>query len=156
MTIPANPQSAFYSDSKEVWGCFLMSEVRMLHFSKDWWKFTQIHQYYGFNYVRQNGETGFHRLILTHTQFNFTFPRKGGNFQNWIMSLLLHGTKAFYFIGVTRKYNILCRKLQIPLYLGMEQPVENHIPATKWQVLTVTGCISLLGISLLWNDTNIL
>ena len=33
-------------DSKEVWGCFLMSGVRMLHFLKDWWKFIQIHQYY--------------------------------------------------------------------------------------------------------------
>ena len=31
---------------KEVWGCFLMSGVRMLHFLKDWWKFIQIHQYY--------------------------------------------------------------------------------------------------------------
>ena len=37
-------------DSKELWGCFLMSGVRMLHFLKDWWKFIQIHQYYyGFN-----------------------------------------------------------------------------------------------------------
>ena len=33
-------------NSKEVWGYFLMSEVRMLHFLKDWWKFIQIHQYY--------------------------------------------------------------------------------------------------------------
>ena len=33
-------------DSKEVWGCFLMSGVRMLLFLKDWWKFIQIHQYY--------------------------------------------------------------------------------------------------------------
>ena len=32
--------------SKEVWGCFLVSGVRMLHFLKDWWKFIQIHQYY--------------------------------------------------------------------------------------------------------------
>ena len=32
-------------NSKEVWGCFLMSGVRMLHFLKDWWKFIQIHQY---------------------------------------------------------------------------------------------------------------
>ena len=33
-------------DSEEVWGCFLMSGVRMLHFLKDWWKFIQIHQNY--------------------------------------------------------------------------------------------------------------
>ena len=31
---------------KFFWGCFLMSGVRMLHFSKDRWKFIQIHQYY--------------------------------------------------------------------------------------------------------------
>ena len=37
---------AFLIDSKEVWGCFLMSGVRMLHFLKDWWKFIQIYQYY--------------------------------------------------------------------------------------------------------------
>ena len=36
----------FYIDSKEMWGCFLMSGVRMLQFSKDWWKFIQINQYY--------------------------------------------------------------------------------------------------------------
>ena len=36
-----------YIDSKEVWGSFLMSdsEVRMLHFLKDWLKFIHIHQY---------------------------------------------------------------------------------------------------------------
>ena len=33
-------------DCKEVWGCFLVSGVRMLHFLKDLWKFIQIHQYY--------------------------------------------------------------------------------------------------------------
>ena len=33
-------------DSKEVWGCFLMSGMRMLWFLKDIWKFIQIHQYY--------------------------------------------------------------------------------------------------------------
>ena len=37
---------AFYIDSKKVWGCFLMSGVRMLHFLKDWWKLIQFHQYY--------------------------------------------------------------------------------------------------------------
>ena len=31
---------------KEVWGCFLMSGMRILPFSKDWMKFIQIHQYY--------------------------------------------------------------------------------------------------------------
>ena len=29
--------------SKEVWGCSLMSGVRILQFLKDWWKFIQIH-----------------------------------------------------------------------------------------------------------------
>ena len=33
-------------DSKEVWGCFLMYGVRVLHFLKDWLKCIQIHQYY--------------------------------------------------------------------------------------------------------------
>ena len=28
----------------EVYGCFLMSGVRVLHFAKDWWEFIQIHQ----------------------------------------------------------------------------------------------------------------
>ena len=36
----------------EVWGCFLMSGVRMLHFFKDWWKFTRIHQYYTMALIR--------------------------------------------------------------------------------------------------------
>ena len=30
----------------------LMSEVRMLHFLKDWWKFIQIHQYYNYGFKR--------------------------------------------------------------------------------------------------------
>ena len=33
-------------DTKEVWGCVLMSGVRMRHFLKDWLNFIQIHQYY--------------------------------------------------------------------------------------------------------------
>ena len=34
-------------DSKEVWDCFPMAGVRMLHFKKkEWWKFMQIHKYY--------------------------------------------------------------------------------------------------------------
>ena len=39
-------QSAFSSDSNEVWGCFMMSRVRMLNFSNNLWKFFQIYQYY--------------------------------------------------------------------------------------------------------------
>ena len=41
---PHRPQSQ--SDSKEVWGCLLLSGVGILHFWKDWWKFIQIHQCY--------------------------------------------------------------------------------------------------------------
>ena len=40
------PLYPLYRDSKEIWGCFLMSEVRMLHFSKVWYTFIQIHQYH--------------------------------------------------------------------------------------------------------------
>ena len=29
-----------------MWGCFLMSGVKILHFLKDWWKSTPIHQNY--------------------------------------------------------------------------------------------------------------
>ena len=36
--------------------CFLMSGVGMLHFSKDWWKFIQIHQYYSFQELQCLGE----------------------------------------------------------------------------------------------------
>ena len=31
---------------KEMWGCFLMSGVKILHFLKDWWKSIPIHQNY--------------------------------------------------------------------------------------------------------------
>ena len=41
-----NPNLPFWMDSKEIWSCFLMSGVGMLHFLKDWWKLIQIHQYY--------------------------------------------------------------------------------------------------------------
>ena len=41
------PNLPFKSDSEEVWGwVFFMSGVRTLLFSKDWWKFIQIHQYH--------------------------------------------------------------------------------------------------------------
>ena len=30
----------------EMWGCFLMSGVKILHFLKDWWKSIPIHQSY--------------------------------------------------------------------------------------------------------------
>ena len=30
----------------EMWGCFLMSGVKILHFLKDWWKSIPIHQNY--------------------------------------------------------------------------------------------------------------
>ena len=29
-----------------MWGCFLMSGVKILHFLKDWWKSISIHQNY--------------------------------------------------------------------------------------------------------------
>ena len=29
-----------------MWGCFLMSGVKILHFLKDWWKSIQMHQNY--------------------------------------------------------------------------------------------------------------
>ena len=29
-----------------MWGCFLMSGVKLLHFLKDWWKSIPIHQNY--------------------------------------------------------------------------------------------------------------
>ena len=29
-----------------MWGCFLMSGVKILHFLKDWWKSIPIHQNY--------------------------------------------------------------------------------------------------------------
>ena len=29
-----------------MWGCFLMSGVKLLHFLKDWWKSITIHQNY--------------------------------------------------------------------------------------------------------------
>ena len=44
--VHVNPQTAFLSDSEEVWSCFLMSGVGILHFSNDLWKFIQIYQYY--------------------------------------------------------------------------------------------------------------
>ena len=43
---PSSGHISFLIDSKEVWGCFLMSGERMQHFLKDKWKFIQIHQYY--------------------------------------------------------------------------------------------------------------
>ena len=29
-----------------MWGCFLMSGIKILHFLKDWWKSIPIHQNY--------------------------------------------------------------------------------------------------------------
>ena len=29
-----------------MWGCFLMTPVKILHFLKDWWKSIPIHQNY--------------------------------------------------------------------------------------------------------------
>ena len=57
-------------DSKEVWGCFLMSGVRMLPFLKDWWKFTQIHQYYTMALLKAQEEMAIWR--------NKAFPRDSG------------------------------------------------------------------------------
>ena len=51
-----------------MWGCFLMSGVKILHFLKDWWKSIPIHQNYnGFNLkfrVRVN-DSWFRNLKLT-------------------------------------------------------------------------------------------
>ena len=44
--ISLNFNTPFTLILKEVWGCFLMSAVRMLHFLKEWWKLIQIHLYY--------------------------------------------------------------------------------------------------------------
>ena len=46
-----------------MWGCFLMSGVKILHFLKDWWKSIPIHQ----NYT----------MALTKSQFlTFSLPEK--------------------------------------------------------------------------------
>ena len=40
-----------------MWGCFLMSGVKILHFLKDWWKSIPIHQNYtmALAYIREGG-----------------------------------------------------------------------------------------------------
>ena len=35
-----------------MWGCFLMSGVKILHFLKDWWKSIPIHQNYKYGFKK--------------------------------------------------------------------------------------------------------
>ena len=37
-----------------MWGCFLMSGVKILHILKDWWKSIPIHQNYTMALSKQN------------------------------------------------------------------------------------------------------
>ena len=46
-----------------MWGCFLMSGVKILHFLKDWWKSIPIHQNYTFKKSENRQVTRF--TILT-------------------------------------------------------------------------------------------
>ena len=48
-----------------MWGCFLMSGVKILHFLKDWWKSIPIHQ----NYTMALRGTKWRILIKTDILF---------------------------------------------------------------------------------------
>ena len=82
----------------EVWGCFLMSRVRMLHFLKDWWKFIQIHQYYTMALMERNefmpGQHGTKRLKEKNKIKDlFLAPVKPSyNISNFLSSIFYWGT----------------------------------------------------------------
>ena len=45
-----------------MWGCFLMSGVKILHFLKDWWKSIPIHQ----NYTMALTELNIKAILAIH------------------------------------------------------------------------------------------
>ena len=72
----------------EVWGCFLMSGVRMLHFFKEWRKFIKILQYYGFNHWSFNTCNVHFRFLESINSVTFHQIQRGLNQLMLIFNML--------------------------------------------------------------------
>ena len=57
-----------------MWGCFLMSGVKILHFLKDWWKSIPIHQNYT---MALSSYCSIYSLLFLQTIFYITFKLCG-------------------------------------------------------------------------------
>ena len=64
-----------------MWGCFLMSGVKILHFLKDWWKSIPIHQNYTMALKTLQNIFVFvqYILVICHVPLHFSVPLKGGD-----------------------------------------------------------------------------
>ena len=56
-----------------MWGCFLMSGVKILHFLKDWWKSIPIHQHYTMALTPKNINFHFRHVPKLSIGFNIKF-----------------------------------------------------------------------------------
>ena len=54
-----------------MWGCFLMSGVKILHFLKDWWKSISIHQNYtmALNIIQNAKEKKYNSPLQYNTEY---------------------------------------------------------------------------------------
>ena len=60
-----------------MWGCFLMSGVKILHFLKDWWKSIPIHQ----NYTMALMQNKF-GMIKIYALIRLNYGSSNGNIQS--------------------------------------------------------------------------
>ena len=59
-----------------MWGCFLMSGVKILHFLKDWWKSIPIHQNYTMALICEywNRMKVVIKTVLSQVKMCFMYP----------------------------------------------------------------------------------
>ena len=57
-----------------MWGCFLMSGVKILHFLKDWWKSIPIHQNYTMALIPKEAKSIFDQNRVTDITTLFSLP----------------------------------------------------------------------------------
>ena len=72
-----------------MWGCFLMSGVKILHFLKDWWKSIPIHQNYTMA-LKNSSILSSHLFFKNVSEFN-----SESQFQNFLHIFTVKFTQMF-------------------------------------------------------------
>ena len=84
-----------------MWGCFLMSGVKILHFLKDWWKSIPIHQNYTMalntaiqNYYFLFGTSSVHaQTLLSFVELWVTYGHMTNVHEFYTVSIYMHTAK---------------------------------------------------------------
>ena len=103
-----------------MWGCFLMSGVKIMHFLKDWWKSIPIHQNYTMalsilcNMYMYSICYRFHEVMALRTLMRAvpSLRENGDEFKAVIMKLYLNAHELILWMAYVQQLNFQSILLQ--------------------------------------------